>query len=209
MNCSQRFFPPSCRNHNGGFTYLGLIITVAIIGIASAATLQLGSVTQRRAAEEELLEIGSEFRNALISYANATPVGQKRAPSSLDDLLKDPRYPNPKRHLRKLYADPITGKEEWGIIEAIDGSGIVGVYSLSNAQPIKVDNFDPLFHDFAGKKSYRDWKFLVAPQPTKLSNQPRSQVHRQGAGPVGLPERCAIETDRAGQADAECIHRKL
>lgn len=165
MNHPQRLFSESRCACNGGFTYLGLIIIVAIIGIASAATLQMGSVVQRRAAEEELLEIGAEFRSALISYANATPVGQKRAPSSLQDLLKDPRYPNPRRHLRKLYADPITGKEEWGIIEAIDGSGIIGVHSLSNAQPIKVDKFDPLYFDFAGKTSYRDWRFMIAPQP--------------------------------------------
>jgi type II secretory pathway pseudopilin PulG len=157
-----------CRpRRSDGFTYLGLIILVAIIGIASAATLQMGSVVQRRAAEEELLEIGDEFRNALISYANATPAGQKRGPASLQELLKDPRYPNPKRHLRKLYADPITGKDQWGIVEAIDGSGIVGVHSLSEATPIKIDKFESAFLDFAGKTSYRDWRFMIAPQPLK------------------------------------------
>lgn len=153
--------------HCDGFTYLGLIILVALIGIASAATLQMGSVVQRRAAEEELLEIGTEFRNALISYANATPVGQLRAPRSLHDLLKDPRYPNPRRHLRKLYADPITGKEEWGVVEALDGSGIIGIHSLSEAQPIKIDNFEPVFQNFSGKMSYRDWHFMIAPQPAR------------------------------------------
>lgn len=154
---------PVCSRQRG-FTYLGLLILVAIIGIASAATLQVGSALQRRAAEEELLEIGAELRNALISYGNATPAGQKRAPASIQDLLKDPRYPGIKRHLRKLYADPLTGKEEWGIVEAIDGGGIVGFFSLANAQPIKIDNFDPVFHDFAGKSSYQEWRFLVAPQ---------------------------------------------
>jgi type II secretory pathway pseudopilin PulG len=154
-----------CRpRRSDGFTYLGLIILVAIISIASAATLQMGSVVQRRAAEEELLEIGDEFRNALISYANATPAGQKRGPASLQDLLKDPRYPNPKRHLRKLYADPITGKDQWGIVEAIDGSGIIGVHSLSEATPIKIDKFESAFLDFAGKTSYRDWRFIAFPQ---------------------------------------------
>jgi type II secretory pathway pseudopilin PulG len=152
------------RMRQHGFTYLGLLILVATIGIASAATLQVGSALQRRAAEEELLEIGAELRNALISYANATPAGQKRAPASIQDLLKDPRYPGVKRHLRKLYADPLTGKEEWGIVEAIDGSGIVGFYSLSGAQPIKIDKFDPVFQDFAGKSSYQEWRFVILPQ---------------------------------------------
>lgn len=153
---------PSRRD--GGFTYLGLLILVAVIGIASAAALQVGSALQRRAAEEELLEIGAEFRNALISYANATPAGQKRSPSSLQDLLKDPRYPKPLRHLRKFYADPMTGKEEWGLIEALDGSGIIGVYSLSDAKPIKVGNFETAFQGFEGKTSYRGWKFAAFPQ---------------------------------------------
>ena len=157
---------PSQRT--AGFSYLGLLILIAIIGIAASTTLQAGSILQRRAAEEELLEIGAEFRSALISYANATPAGQKRAPSSLQDLLKDPRYPGVRRHLRKLYADPITGKEEWGLVDAIDGSGIAGFHSLSNAKPIKISNFDIAFQEFEQKSSYRDWKFMSTTQPVQV-----------------------------------------
>lgn len=159
MNMRVSVFRRPC-----GFTYLGLLILVAILGITSTVSLQVGSILQRRAAEEELLRIGTEFRNALISYANATPVGQKHAPANLQELLKDPRYPNPRRHLRKLYADPLTGKSEWGIIEAPNGLGIVGVYSLSEAQPIKIGGFDTPFQAFSGKTSYRDWIFTVDTQ---------------------------------------------
>jgi type II secretory pathway pseudopilin PulG len=147
-------------SRQSGFTYLSLMILVAIIGIATAATLQAGSALQRRAAEEELLAIGSEFQMALTSYENATPPGKKRAPDSLQELLKDPRYPNIRRHLRKLYPDPITGAEEWGVVQAPDGGGIVGFYSLSEKPPIKIGNFDAAFADFAGKTSYREWKFI-------------------------------------------------
>jgi type II secretory pathway pseudopilin PulG len=132
-----------------------------VIGVASAASVQLGRVLQRRAAEEALLDIGREYRNALISYANATPAGQKRSPSSLQDLLRDPRYPNPRHYLRQLYADPLTGKAKWGVIPMVDGSGIAGVYSLATAQPIKIGNFDAPFQDFTGKTSYRDWQFMA------------------------------------------------
>jgi type II secretory pathway pseudopilin PulG len=152
-------------SREGGFTYIGLLILLAIIGITSAASLQVGSVLQRRAAEEELLEIGTEFRNALLSYANATPVGVSRAPQTLQDLVKDPRYPGVRRHLRKLYADPITGKEEWGVVYALDGNGIVGVYSLSQAKPIKIGNFDQAFPGFANRNTYREWVFGIVPQP--------------------------------------------
>lgn len=165
-NPSPNFEPcyPPRTPEQQGFTYIGLLITVAILAVASAASVQLGSLLQRRAEEEELLAIGMEFRMALISYGNATPPGQSRSPSTLQDLLKDPRTPHPRRHLRKIYADPITGKEEWGVVQAIDGSnGIAGIYSLADDRPIKIGNFANPFLDFENRKSYREWKFTVLP----------------------------------------------
>jgi type II secretory pathway pseudopilin PulG len=165
----------SCIRHcrlrtirSGGFTYLGLLILLAVIGVASTATLQVGSVLQRRAAEEELLEIGTEFRSALLSYADATPVGQPRSPKTLKDLVKDPRYPSMRHHLRKVYADPMTGKEEWGVVQGPDGGGIIGVYSLSTARPIKIGNFDVAFQGFGNRKSYREWVFGIPAQPNAV-----------------------------------------
>lgn len=155
--------------HTYGFTYLSVLILLTIIAIASTATLEVASLHQRRAAEEELLEIGLEFRNALLSYADATPAGQaQRAPKILTDLIKDPRYPTTRRYLRKLYADPITGKEEWGTVLSPDGKGIIGMYSLSTQKPIKIANFEPALQDFAGKAAYHDWKFMIAPQQLTL-----------------------------------------
>lgn len=156
--------PLHCRRlpRCGGFTYIGALILVALISLAATATVQLGSITERRAAEEELLAIGAEFRQALTSYARATPPGHKQWPSSLEDLLKDRRLPVPMRHLRKLYADPLTGKQEWGVILAPDGSGIVGIHSLSESRPIKIGNFEPGLQHFEDKSSYRQWVFTAA-----------------------------------------------
>jgi type II secretory pathway pseudopilin PulG len=165
-----------------GFTYLGLLVMVAIIGIAAAATLQLGSLLQRRAAEEELLYIGMQYRNALISYSNATPAGQPRQPRSLEDLVKDPRYPGVKRYLRRLYADPVTGKQEWGTIQA-EGGGIIGVYSLSTAIPIKAKGFEDTIAEFAGASSYRDWRFTVLPVLPPVSQlEQRNKTDTNGVG---------------------------
>lgn len=147
------------RRRQAGFTYIGLMILVAIISLVSTAALQVGALTERRAAEEELLEIGAEIGAALGSYAKATPQGQVALPRTLQDLLRDRRYPQAMRHLRKLYVDPLTGKEEWGLVFAPDGSGITGVYSLSDAAPIKQGNFDGRFPGFNGKSSYRYWVF--------------------------------------------------
>jgi type II secretory pathway pseudopilin PulG len=145
-----------------GFTYLTVLITIAIIGIVSTAAIQVGSIAQRRDAEEELLAIGMEFRAALASYAAASPPGQRQVPASMEELLRDPRFAEPRRHLRKLYFDPLTGTQEWGLLKGPDANGIigiVGIYSLSEETPIKIGNFDSMFESFSKKTSYRYWVF--------------------------------------------------
>jgi type II secretory pathway pseudopilin PulG len=54
------------------------MILVAIIGLVGAATLRVDALMQRAAAEQELLEMGATFSEALRSYADATPPGQPR-----------------------------------------------------------------------------------------------------------------------------------
>ncbi|MBB3119641.1 type II secretion system protein [Pseudoduganella violacea] len=162
-----------------GFTYISVIILVAVIGLVSAATLRLGVVLQRSAAERELLIIGAEFSDALKSYAAATPQGQHPQPRTLNDLLRDPRYPQIRRHLRKIYIDPMTGKPEWGLLTVPNKIGIAGIYSLSEAKAIKVANFPARFAVFEGKTRISDWKFTadgLAPPPvaTPPGNAPGS-----------------------------------
>ena len=78
--------------------------------------------------------MGQQYRSAIESYRLAGGVNQY--PRRLDDLLQDPRLPTIKRHLRRLYPDPITGQSTWGIVKAPDG-GILGVFSLSTQEPLK------------------------------------------------------------------------
>lgn len=155
---------------DGGFTYIGLLILIAIIAVAATATIQLGSVTQRRSAEQELLFLGDQFIAALTSYARATPTGQQRAPKTLEQLLRDPRVPGVRRHLRRVPVDPLTGKAEWGLVRSADGL-IVGVHSLSDAAPIKRGNFEPAMAQFAAAKSYGDWVFKLT-QPVVEVKKP-------------------------------------
>lgn len=150
------------RRPASGFTYLGMLILLAVLGLVGAAGLKMGTLLQRAAAEEELLEIGAQFSEALRSYAAATPQGQPQQPPSLQDLLKDPRFPNPRRHLRKIFVDPVTGKAEWGILYVGDKVGVLGVYSLSTARPLKVANFDIRFLGLENRERISDWKFLMA-----------------------------------------------
>lgn len=146
----------------GGFTYLGLIVLVTVIGLVGAATLKIDALLRRAAAEEELLGIGAEFSAALASYAAATPQGQPPLPPTLQALLKDPRSPGVRRHLRKVFVDPVTGGTDWGILYQGDHVGVLAVYSLSQAQPLKIGNFDARFAGFENKPHLSDWKFRSA-----------------------------------------------
>jgi type II secretory pathway pseudopilin PulG len=153
------------RRRQRGFTYLSLIILVAIIGLVAAATLKMGYVIQRSRAEEQLLDIGAAFSDALQSYADATPAGLPPQPPSLKDLLKDPRFPGVRRHLRQIFIDPMTGKPEWGIVYLGDKVGVLAVYSLSDARPVKIGNFPPRFVGLEGKDKLSEWRFAAVGKP--------------------------------------------
>ena len=155
-----------------GFSYIGLLILIMILGVTTAATLTAGAAMQRRVAEEELLFIGEQFQMALKSYADSTPAGGRSYPRQLVDLAKDPRFPTTKRHLRKIYIDPLTGSNDWGIVTAPEG-GISGIYSRSQETPIRTSGFPPTLSVSEGAKSYAEWVFfapiLNAPQPSSTS----------------------------------------
>ena len=159
------------RRH-GGFTYLSLIILVAIIGMATAATLKMGSVIQRSRAEQQLLDIGAAYSDALQSYADATPAGMPTQPPSLQELLRDPRFPGTRRHLRRVYVDPMTGGTEWGIVYLGNKVGVLAVYSLSDAKPVKIGNFPPRFAALAGRQKISEWRFAAASMPAQPAPMP-------------------------------------
>ncbi|MFZ2853242.1 MAG: type II secretion system protein, partial [Rhodocyclaceae bacterium] len=151
-----------------------LLIMIMIIGAISAATLTAGSAMQRRAAEEELLFIGRQFQSAFKAYYDASPNGIRPYPPQLSDLLKDPRFPVTRRHLRKIYADPLTGTTDWGTVEA-PGGGILGVYSRSAETPIRVSGFGENFAQFEGTKKYSEWVFSA--------DQPHAPIGINGVAP--------------------------
>ncbi|MQM29782.1 MAG: type II secretion system pseudopilin PulG [Candidatus Accumulibacter phosphatis] len=169
-----------------GFTYLGLLILVAILALATSATLTLGSIVQRREAEQRLLEVGAAYRQAIASYLNSSPAGDRRYPGALAELLKDPRYPGVRRHLRQLYPDPITGKNEWGLVGA-PGGGIMGVYSLSNAKPIKIAEFELANESFEEAVHYSQWVFIAGPTSRGSSAIPALQGVPPAANPAANP----------------------
>jgi type II secretory pathway pseudopilin PulG len=149
-----------------GFTYLALLITVAITAGALAAAGGVWSHAAQREKERELLFVGEQFRQAIALYYWRTPGGAHQYPKDLEALLEDRRWPVTQRYLRKIYRDPITGTVEWGVVEA-PGGGVMGVYSRSGEVPIKTANFPQRYGAFAEARSYSDWKFVFTPETPK------------------------------------------
>jgi type II secretory pathway pseudopilin PulG len=149
------------RSQCFGFTYIGLMIMVAISGIALAGVGIVWHQDVQREREKELLFIGSAYRQAIRSYYESSPSGTKQYPKKLEDLILDSRFPNIKRHIRKLYKDPISRETEWGLV--MEQQKITGVYSKSSLQPIKRKDFPAQYGDFNGAKEYNDWKFIYIP----------------------------------------------
>jgi type II secretory pathway pseudopilin PulG len=145
-----------------GFTFIGVLILTAVLGIGLAGLGRVWSVQAQRDREQELLFVGDQFRAAILSYSAATPAGKPRYPRDLEDLLDDRRHPVTRRHLRQLYPDPLTGKADWEIVRGADG-GIVAVHSRSTALPIKVGNFPRQYTAFDRAVTYRDWVFGAPP----------------------------------------------
>lgn len=144
---------------SGGFSYIGVLILVALMSVALAAAGEIWHTAQKREKEQELLFVGAQFRRALEQFYANTPGQGRRYPQSLEELLLDPRHPGIRRYLRKIYFDPMTGSAEWGIVSGPNGE-IFGVYSLSEAEPLKKGNFQLLDKGFEGKAKYSDWVFM-------------------------------------------------
>lgn len=114
------------RRCQSGVVYLLTLFAVAALGLGLAQFGQVWAKSVQREREAELLFIGGEFARALARYKAAGPgVG----PVELGDLVADKRVPVPRRHLRRIYRDPMTGQADW-IVERREGR-IVGVRSRS------------------------------------------------------------------------------
>jgi len=169
---------PSTRSRGAanaaGFTYIGLLIAVVILGVALSAVGTVWRTQAQREREQELLFIGHEFRAAIAAYSTANG---RQFPQDINDLLEDKRGPEPRHYLRRFYADPMTGAQDWTILQAdslgIAGlSGIVGIASSSNVAPLKKAGFSAGEEAFKDATAYSDWKFVYVPRIGRHRHNP-------------------------------------
>lgn len=148
-----------------GFTYTALLAAIVIIGITLGSASKYWSSLMARDREEELLFRGNQYRMAIQKYMTAIP-GRVQYPESIDQLLKDSRSPNGKRHLRQKFKDPITGEDFVLKIDQLSRR-ITGVHSSSEKEPIKKSNFSGDDRGFEGKTKYNEWIFEVITAQTR------------------------------------------
>ncbi len=135
--------------HQGGFTFLGLLLAVALMGIGLTAASEVWFTTAQRQRAEQSRWVAEEFVRAIGSYYESGPGGVKQFPAQLEDLLEDRRGPVVRRHLRQVYLNPHNGLKEWKLIPA-PGGGIRG---------IKVELWDAL------SLTYTSREFAYVPLP--------------------------------------------
>lgn len=163
-----------------GFSYLWVLLFVAFMGVGLTVAVEIDSTGAQRDKEKELLSIGRQFRGAIGRYYEAKSIGGKgEYPTTLENLLQDNRVPGIKRHLRKIFVDPMTGKAEWGLM--MIAGRIVGVHSLSQKTPIKQDGFEAEDTNFRNKQKYSEWVFTY-PSDLMVQNgsDARTGVDSQG-----------------------------
>ena len=182
-----------------GFTYMGLLMVMAIASIGMAGVGVVWHQDMQREREKELLFIGEQYRLAIGRYYENAVNGNKQYPKKLEDLLLDKRGPTIQRHLRQLYADPMqlenpysdkvfeiagsTSAYSWGLVK--QQNQITGVYSRSQQAPIKTTGFPAQYDMFAEAKTYADWKFMYSPLASTAASTNTPQV---------IPETPVLET---------------
>lgn len=176
------------RHSQQGFVYIALLIFVTVVAIGLDAVSEVWVFSAQREREVELLFIGNQYRDAITRYYIESPRGARRFPKQLSDLLEDNRGEDKvRRHLRRPYADPMTGKADWGEVSLADGS-IVGVYSRSLDAPIKLSGFKLRDAVFADQTRYTDWVFrspLPAANPVLVNG--KSYTGSKNNSPFTIP----------------------
>lgn len=142
------------------------MITLFVVAVVAAAALhgvQNALTKAKREKEAQLMWVGRAYREAIKSYYEGSPGTVKTYPPDLQALLTDVRATRIRRPLRKLYRDPITNSEEWGVVYHESG-GVMGVFSLSKNVPFKADGFEIDEVSFKNAKHYTDWRFVYQPK---------------------------------------------
>lgn len=147
------------RRGEAGFTFVGVLAALAVVSAGLAVAGPLWQRQAQREREAELLRAGRLYAEAIRQYYVQSPGAAKQYPPDLESLLYDDRFVGVRRHLRKLYPDPLTPGRPWGVVRGEDGH-VRGVYSLSHAAPLRATAVDLGVVVLPPATRYSDWKFI-------------------------------------------------
>ncbi len=157
----------SARRRQAGFTYVWLLAALAVVSIGMAVVGPVWAQQVQREREAELLRVGVAYANAIEHYYRMPAGGVRQLPRSVDDLLLDPRFPTPVRHLRAAYTDPMRPGQPLELVRAPTGE-IRGVASLSTDTPLLQLPWSDGHHRLPAPTPatrYSDWQFLADLSP--------------------------------------------
>ncbi len=138
----------------GGFTFIELLVTTAVLMVLASAALPLARVTMQRQREGELRRSLREMRTAIDKFKDyadtqiiapsEVPFGSEGYPASLTVLVEGVARNNDAsgskiKLLRRIPIDPMTGSADWGMRSYQDrqtatawgGQNVFDVYSKS------------------------------------------------------------------------------
>lgn len=145
-----------------GFTLAELVMVVALVSILAAVAVPTAKFTIKRQREAELRLVLRQMRNAVDEHKRLADqgmiqveLGTEGYPKELDVLVEGVDIVGqltPRKFLRRIPIDPMTGEAEWGLRSYQDEAdsrswgrqNVYDVYSLSGARALD------------GSK-YKDW----------------------------------------------------
>ncbi len=167
-----------CQRQSG-FTIVAVLAALFISALAANKVMVSVSQQDMRERETHLMQVGTLFRQAIKDYYEMSPGAEKQWPKTLNDLTYDTRFVDVRRHIREVYADPITRSEDWGLITVENGgrTGITGVYSKSTEQPLNTAAASFSGFEMPNVTQYSERKFEYVPS----MNSPPSSLPAQAS----------------------------
>lgn len=184
------------RNGEKGYTLVACLIVITLLLISLGVATQVWSHLLRRDAEEELIFRGNQYVEAIRVFQ----IRHGRLPMKLEELIKS--EPGKPRCIRRLWKDPITHSDKWGLVFA-DGRKWPPVKEElpEGEQPegsIKIERIeiehqfdlegqeapvgpivgvfstsdDESIREYNGRKHYNEWVFSIRKAPGRPTGGP-------------------------------------
>ncbi|MFY7867593.1 MAG: type II secretion system protein [Roseateles sp.] len=166
-----------------GFSYLFVLFFVALTAAALAALGQSWSLAAQRERERELEFRGGEIARAILSYSKVSATPGEQYPLSLQDLLEDRRGAKTRHHLRRLYADPFTGKPDWALVaDTANPRAFNAVHSRSETPLLRQSQ-----PDGSSVRLAQDWIFAAATAQSRADAELAAEKASPAASAASAP----------------------